>query len=168
MVCDCSLAIPGEVGSLSAFRNGSHFTPACVCQRAFLLKQSIGQSGMEACVSVSYWPRNKFPRALVQADVLLAVEALDHAFRGNMSRVCLIAGDLDFALKHRIRRSDPGALVLACSLGMRRKLEDLPFRSSGEPPSHEPVPDLPSEILCSPPYNFRGIEFLSNGPYCSV
>lgn len=32
-----------------------------------------------------------------KVDVLLAVEALDHAFRGNMSRACLIAGDLDFA-----------------------------------------------------------------------
>ncbi len=32
-----------------------------------------------------------------KVDVLLAVEALDHAFRGNMSRAYLIAGDLDFA-----------------------------------------------------------------------
>jgi len=32
-----------------------------------------------------------------KVDVLLAVEALDHAVRGNMSRACLIAGDLDFA-----------------------------------------------------------------------
>lgn len=32
-----------------------------------------------------------------QVDVLLAVEALDHAFRKNMQRLCLIAGDLDFA-----------------------------------------------------------------------
>jgi len=32
-----------------------------------------------------------------KVDVLLAVEALDHAFRKNMDRVCLITGDLDFA-----------------------------------------------------------------------
>ena len=30
-------------------------------------------------------------------DVLLAVEALDHAFRKNVEQICLIAGDLDFA-----------------------------------------------------------------------
>jgi uncharacterized LabA/DUF88 family protein len=32
-----------------------------------------------------------------KVDVLLAVEALDHAFRKNMDQICLIAGDLDFA-----------------------------------------------------------------------
>jgi uncharacterized LabA/DUF88 family protein len=32
-----------------------------------------------------------------KVDVLLAVEALDHAFRRNMNTACLIAGDLDFA-----------------------------------------------------------------------
>jgi uncharacterized LabA/DUF88 family protein len=32
-----------------------------------------------------------------KVDVLLAVDALEHAFRGNMSHFCLIAGDLDFA-----------------------------------------------------------------------
>jgi len=39
------------------------------------------------------------PRKLRQkkVDVLLVVDALDHAFRGNMSQACLIAGDLDFA-----------------------------------------------------------------------
>ena len=32
-----------------------------------------------------------------KVDVLLAVEALDHAFRKNMAQACLITGDLDFA-----------------------------------------------------------------------
>jgi uncharacterized LabA/DUF88 family protein len=32
-----------------------------------------------------------------KVDVLLAVEALDHAFRRNMAQVCLITGDLDFS-----------------------------------------------------------------------
>lgn len=32
-----------------------------------------------------------------KVDVLLVVDALEHAFRGNMSRFRLIAGDLDFA-----------------------------------------------------------------------
>jgi uncharacterized LabA/DUF88 family protein len=32
-----------------------------------------------------------------KVDVLLAVEALDHAFRKNMAQVCLITGDLDFS-----------------------------------------------------------------------
>jgi hypothetical protein len=32
-----------------------------------------------------------------KVDVQLVVDALEHAFRGNMSRVCLVAGDLDFA-----------------------------------------------------------------------
>lgn len=32
-----------------------------------------------------------------KVDVLLAVEALDHAFRNNMEQVCLITGDLDFS-----------------------------------------------------------------------
>lgn len=32
-----------------------------------------------------------------EVDILLAVDALDHAFRRNMSEVTLLAGDLDFA-----------------------------------------------------------------------
>lgn len=32
-----------------------------------------------------------------KVDVLLVVDALEHAFRGNMSHFCLVAGDLDFA-----------------------------------------------------------------------
>jgi uncharacterized LabA/DUF88 family protein len=32
-----------------------------------------------------------------KVDVLLAVEALDHAFRKNIQQVCLITGDLDFS-----------------------------------------------------------------------
>jgi uncharacterized LabA/DUF88 family protein len=32
-----------------------------------------------------------------KVDISLAVDAMEHAFRGNMSHVCLVSGDLDFA-----------------------------------------------------------------------
>lgn len=98
-----------------------------------------------------------------KVDVLLVVEALDHAFRGNMSRICLIAGDLDFAplVDSLIRlgtyvqilyspKSAARGLYIAADMGQPITFNHVYGWSTAEFRARHPIPAATSNELLPP------------------
>lgn len=86
-----------------------------------------------------------------KVDVLLAVDALEHAFRGNMNHFCLLAGDLDFAP------------LVDCLVRIGTYVEVLYERRSAAVDLYNAA-DSAQEIIFNAVYNWTTNEFRSQHP----
>ncbi|MGP0020648.1 MAG: NYN domain-containing protein [Candidatus Sulfotelmatobacter sp.] len=86
-----------------------------------------------------------------KVDVLLAVDALEHAFRGNMSRFCLIAGDLDFAP------------LIDCLIRLGTYVEVMFERTSAAVDLYRAA-DRSQEITFHTAYSWSSTEFQKHNP----